>query len=73
MLCETIKEFTSKMANLSAESDSRECSDFMASKCQLLNEKLDLLLAVIGQQVSKGASFEEEEAPPPLLPDIVRI
>ncbi|XP_031554692.1 diacylglycerol kinase delta-like [Actinia tenebrosa] len=64
VLCETVKDFVSKVGAASASSDPEEAKEpgSLAQKCEILNEKLNLLL--------KALSIESEASPPPAKEEI---
>ena len=49
VLCETIKEFITKMAAMQTEAEQAD-GDSIAHKCRVLNDKLDLLLSALHQE-----------------------
>ncbi|XP_076435509.1 diacylglycerol kinase delta-like isoform X2 [Babylonia areolata] len=60
VLCETVKAFVAKVAQ-AHEHDSEKDSKDIATKCAVLNEKLESLLNTLNQE-SKASAQSEEEA-----------
>ena len=62
VLCETIKEFISKMGSLYTESAENQTeSDSIAYKCNILNEKLDLLLNTLHDETSSSRTVTADD------------
>ncbi len=62
VLCETIKEFISKMGSLYTESAENQTeSDSIAYKCNILNEKLDLLLNTLHDETSSSRTVPADD------------
>ncbi|XP_071455595.1 diacylglycerol kinase eta isoform X2 [Hetaerina americana] len=77
MLCDTVKHFTEKMAEFSVkmEEDRRKAKDLevsaaessqmhLAQQCQVLNEKLQLLLQALGTTENNGGDKTAASSPP---------
>ncbi|RMX42934.1 hypothetical protein pdam_00001775 [Pocillopora damicornis] len=63
VLCETVKDFVSKIGTASANSDPSEADepDSLAQKCTILNEKLNLLLNTLSIESEALPSSSREE------------
>ncbi|XP_070213170.1 diacylglycerol kinase delta-like isoform X4 [Littorina saxatilis] len=69
VLCETVKAFVAKVAQ-AHENDSEKDSKDIATKCAVLNEKLESLLTTLNQESQASARSEDEEEEEAALAEI---